>query len=524
MNDRVQAYFTRLKEWWSGLSSSKKLRLGGLVVLGVALVVGGLALVSNPDWQPLYTNLSARTAGQITTQLTTMKIPYELNNGGTTILVPKKDVDQVRVSLADQNIPSSNVGLPSPLSFSLGESDQEIQLTQQADLEATLESTIDSINGVHSSRVIINSPSPSLFGETQAQSTASVFVNLTPGASLSPGQVRGIINLVAHSTPGLSVHQVSVVDQAGTVLSAGVFSNSVASNVSSVSGAQLAAENAVAAQIRNNVEDMLTQVLGPGNAVVQVAATLNFNHSTLQSTNYGHSVLSQQQVQTTSSTGTTPPSTPVGAQGNTPTVTTTTTSGNSTSNSKTTVNRYLVDTTKTHESIPAGQVQRLTVAVVVDQRLSAAEARSLKSLVANAAGINLKTGDQLTVVGMPFNHSQVNAALKAMQKAQQQETIRKGLMLAVALLALLLVLLFIRRTLKKSRAAEETSAVPLANAVGSEVDFQEPMSVADLLNEMRAAKEPSISEQARQRLEDLARNDPETAARLLKAWMSDDNG
>lgn len=524
MNDRAQASLNRLREWWTAQPQSKKLRLGGLVVLGLALMVAGLAVIASPSWQPLYTNLNARTAGQITAQLNTMKIPYQLTRGGSTVEVPKKDVNQVRVSLADQNIPSSSVGLPSnSMSFSLGETNQEIQLTQLADLEATLQSTINSINGVRSSRVLINQPAPSLFGETSAQSTASVFVDLAPGASLSAGQVRGIMNLVAHSVSGLKVSQVSVVDQTGSVLSAGVLNNSKAASVSGTTGAELSAENAVSSAIRANVDNMLNQVLGPGNAVVQVRAILNFNHSTVQSVQYGHSVLSSQQVKTSTSSGTTPPSTAVGTTGNTPTVTTTTASPTtSKSNSKTTISNYKVGSSKTQQTIPAGQIQRLTVAVVVDKKLSAAETRQLKSLVANAAGVNFKAGDQLSVVGMSFNHTAVSQAVAAMQKAQRAQTIRQAAMAVGALIALLVVILMIRRTVK-NRPPGETPVMTLPTAVGAQENFQEPMSVAELLDEMRAAKEPTISDQARRRLDEMARNDPETAARLLKAWMEDES-
>ncbi len=523
MNEGVQQILTRVRQWWASQSSSKKLRLGGLAVLAIAVIAAGWTFVTSPNWQPLYTNLSARTAGQITTQLTQMKIPYQLTNGGSTIKVPEKDVNQVRVTLADQNIPSSSVGLPSSLTFSLGETSQQIQLQELANLEATLESTIDSINGVRSSRVLINQPSPTLFGESTSQSTASVFVDLAPGSSLSAGQVRGIMNLVAHSISGLSVHQVSVVDQNGTVISEGALSNnSQAAAVSGMSNAELNAENAVSGQIKNNVQDMLTQVLGPGNAVVQVSAILNFNHSTVTSTQYSNPVVASQQVQTSSSSGSTPPSTPVGTTGNTPTVTTVTNSGStSKTNTKTTVTHYSVGATQTSETVPAGQIQRLTVAVVVDKKLTAAETASLKNLVANAAGLNFKAGDQLTVVGMPFNHTAVAAALKAMKQAQQAQSVRQYGAAGAAAVALVVIFLLVRRSLK-NRPPTEAPVMTLPTAVGA-TDFQEPMSVADLLSEMRAAKEPAISEQARQRLDDMARNDPETAARLLKAWMEEEN-
>ncbi len=525
MNEQTQQWVSRLRQWWSGQSSSKRLRLGGLVALTLAVVIAGWAFVTSPNWQPLYTNLNPRTAGQITAELNTLKTPYQLANGGSTIEVPKKDVNQDRVTLADQNIPSSNVGLPSSLSFSIGESNQQIQATQLATLEATLESTINSINGVRSSRVLINQPAPGLFGETTAQASASVFVDLTPGSSLSAGQVRGVMNLVAHSVSGLAPKGVSVVDQSGLVLSAGVLSNTQAQGVSGVSQSELAAENSVASAIRSNVQNMLTQVLGPGNAVVQVSAILNFNHSTVHSTQYGKGVLAQQQVQTSASSGSQPPSTPVGTAGNTPGVTTTTSaSGTNTATSKTTITRYDVNSTKTVQTVPAGQVQRLTVAVVVNKKITAAEAKSLKSMVANAAGVNFKAGDQLSVVGMPFNRTAVNQALASMQKSQRSQTIRQGVAALVALVVLIVLFLMIRRTIKnRPKAAEVPQSVTLPTAVGAGVDFQEPMSVADLLNEMRAAKEPTISDAARQRLDDMAKNDPETAARLLKAWMDEEN-
>lgn len=526
MNEQLQTWLARTRAWWSGQSSSRRLRLLVLTVLAVAVVIAGWAFITSPNWQPLYTNLSARTAGQITAQLTTMKIPYQLTNGGSTIEVPKKDVNQVRVSLADQNIPSSNVGLPSSLNFTIGESDQEVQATELANLEATLESTIDSINGVRSSRVLINQPPPGLFGETTGQAGASVFVDLAPGSTLSPGQVRGIMNLVAHSVTGLSVKQVSVVDQAGLVLSAGVLNGGATAAVSGMSEAELSAENAVASTIRNNVENLLQQVLGPGNAVVQVNAILNFNHATVHSTQYGKGALAQSQVQTSTSNGTTPPSTPVGTTGNTPTVTTASSaSGTTTSKSQTTIDKYDVNSTSTVQSVPAGQIQRLTVAVVVNKVLSPKETQAIKSLVANAAGVNFKSGDQLSVVGMPFNRTAVNQALANMQKAQRSQTIRQAAAALLGLLVLALVILMIRRTVKnRPQSVPIPEAVTLPNAVGGQVDFEEPMSVAELLNEMRAAKEPSTaaSEAARNRIEEMAKNDPETAARLLKAWMEEE--
>jgi flagellar M-ring protein FliF len=520
MNERIEQSRQWAVKWWKTSTTSQKLKIG--VVLALFLAVLGVAwgLITNPDYQPLYTNLDPRSAGQITAQLTQMKVPYQLSDQGRTVLVPNRDVNQVRVTLADQNIPSSGTAsLPSPLTFSLGETDQELQLTQLVDTEAALEETIDTINGIHDSRVLINQPSPTLFGESQTNASASVFVELTPGDTLSPGQVRGIMNLVAHSVSGLAVSQVTVVDQSGNVLSAGLSPNSAAGQLSGMSSAQLADQTAVDNQIGNNVSSMLEQVLGPGAAVVRVNATLNFDQSTVDSTQYGKTALSSQQVQTQKSSQSAATVTQTGTGGNVPVYPSTAAGGPATSSSSTTISHYLVDTTNTHQTIPAGSITRLSVAVVVNKTLSAAQTASLKKLVAAAAGVSPLQANQVIVVGEPFNHSAVNSALAAMNKAEHAQMLRRYIVLGLAILAGLLLLLWIRRLAK--RITFTPRLVP-AGATLAASEENARRSVAELLDEMRQSKEPSRAEVAKQHLDQMIKSDPDSVARLIRAWMQEE--
>lgn len=516
MNSRVTDILSKIKAWWQSSSTTKKLRTAGLLVLALAIVAIMYGFLTNPNWQPLYTNLSPRTAGQITTQLTQMKVPYQLTDQGRTILVPQKDVNQVRVNLADQNIPSGTVGLPTPMTFTLGETNQEIQLTQLADLEASLEQTISSITGIHSSRVLINQPSPQLFGESQSNPTASVFVDLAPGASLNPGQVRGIINLVAHSVSGLSPKEVTVVNQHGTVLSDGVLNQGNIASITGMTTAQLNDETAVANSIRSNVEAILNQVLGPGHAAVQVNAALNFTQSTVSAIKYGKGVLSSQQVQTGTNTQTAP-NKAAGVAANTPVYPTAGLQGPSNSSQKTLISNWLVDKTITHQTVPSGAISRLTVAVAVDKRLSPQQQATLTSLISAAAGIKLARGDKVVVTGQPFNRTAVTSALQAMKQAQQAQTIRQLVIVGILVLLGLFLLLWLRRTIKRVRAARPSLPV-----------FKEPdpaptrVSVADLLNEMRQTKEPSLADAAREHLDQMVKTDPEAVARLMRAWMQED--
>ncbi|AUW94985.1 MAG: flagellar M-ring protein FliF [Sulfobacillus thermosulfidooxidans] len=522
MNERIKQWGQRLVAWWKNLSSTKRLRLLVIVAMAASILVVVGHWVTSPDWQPLYTNLSARTAGQITTQLTSMKVPYELADQGRTVLVPKKDVDQVRVDLADQNIPSGTVGLPQPLTFSLGETDQEITLSQLANVEAELEATINSINGVHDSRVLINEPSPALFGESTAQPTASVFLDLNPGANLSGAQVKGIMNLVAHSVSGLSPAQVTVVDQTGALLSQNALNNQPSSQITGTNQAELAAEDQVDSQIAQNVTSMLDQVLGPGAAVVRVNATLNFDQSTVSSTNYGKAVLSSQQVTTNTSTQAAGATTQTaGAGGNTPTYPVTTSgTGPSKSTSNSTISHWLVDTQSTHQVIPAGSINRMTVAVAVDKPLTAAQSASLKNLVAAAAGVDKARGDVVTILGQPFNRSQVNLAEKQMAQAARAAQIRQDIMDGLILLGILAAGVIVWRWAKKAgqQAALQPRLEPQLATGGSG-----SLSVTDLLNEMRQTKEPSLTDVAKSHLQELLQKDPESAARLIRAWIQEDD-
>ncbi len=517
MNQRVNEYGQQILQWWKRQSLTQRLRTGVVAALAVSVLLVLIHWIGTPNWQPLYTNLNPRSAGQITTQLTQMKVPYQLRNQGHTVLVPKSQVDQVRVNLADLNIPSSTVGIPQPLSFSLGETNQEITLTQLADLEATLSQTVNAVNGVHSSRVLINEPSPALFGESTASPTASVFLDLNPGASLSPSQVQGIMNLVAHSVAGLTPKEVTVVDQAGTLLSQNALNSQPGSQITGTTQAELAAQDQVDNQIAQNVTSMLDEVLGPGAAVVRVNASLNFNRSRTHSTQYGKSVLSSQQTTTKTATQQGTPQVPAGAQGNTPAYPVTAGAvGPSKSQSNTTTSHWLVDKISTRQVVPSGSINRMTVAVAVDKPLSRAQAASLKSLVSSAAGVNPARGDVITIMGQPFNRSQVDLALKQMAQAQRAQQIHRYIMDgALALLGIILAILLWRGLAKLRRSSPSPAFEPAVAGSGS-------LSVTDLLNEIRQTKEPGTADRAKSHLQEMLQKDPEGAARLIRTWIQED--
>ena len=230
---------------------------------------------SKPSYQPLFTNLQSSDAGAITQQLASQKIPYQLADGGSTILVPAADVDQERIALAQQGLPQAgNVGFSNLEKSGITTSEFVQQVEYQQALEGQLEQTIASIQGVQSAQVNLVVPQQSDFAVgTQQATTASILVNLAPGTALSSGQVSAIVHLAASSVPGLSSSDVTVVDNHGDVLTA----PGDAGGTSGASDTQQT--DAYDNQLAASLTALLARVVGEGNAAVQVNALLDFNQS-----------------------------------------------------------------------------------------------------------------------------------------------------------------------------------------------------------------------------------------------------
>src|SRR6185437_4641765 len=266
------AEFTRMKEgarrFAAGFTPGQKAvtiaAVLGAVIVGIVFMV----LSGKPTYSPLFTNLSASDAGAVTQKLTSDHVPYQLENGGSTILVPQNDVDQERLAVAQAGLPTQNtVGLTLMDKEGLTTS----QLTQQADylqaIQGELEQTIDAIGGVKSAQVNVAVPADQTFALNNTNPTgASVLVSLSPGHTLSHGEVQAIVHLVSSSVPGLTAADVTVADSNGTLLAGPGVSQNNAGQAQAYDASQQA-----------KVAAYLATIFGTGNADVQVNATVDQN-------------------------------------------------------------------------------------------------------------------------------------------------------------------------------------------------------------------------------------------------------
>ena len=241
-----------------------------LIVIA-ALAAAALAVMAlrQPEWRPLYPGLAEADAATVSDALAAANFQYRINADTGTVEVPAGDSARARILLAGQGLPKSSAGNLALDDMPLGASRSVEAARLKAALERELAQSVEAIDGVKAARVHVASPEPSVFIRDRAAPSASVFITLAPGRSLSESQVRAVIWLVATSIPGLASDRVSVVDQSGTLLSAGV----------SGDAQHLAYQQRLESLVRERLVKLLTPLLGPQRFTAEVAADVDFSEN-----------------------------------------------------------------------------------------------------------------------------------------------------------------------------------------------------------------------------------------------------
>jgi flagellar M-ring protein FliF len=525
-----------------------------IAIIGVAvLVLGGVALANylgKPSYGVLYSNISDSEASGVTAQLDKDKVPYQLQGTGT-ILVPEASVDQER--LATSSLLSSGAGGYSLLD-NMGVTASEFQqnVTYKRAIEGELAKTIEAIDGVASASVQLAIPQQTVFTDDKQDPTASVFVNVSQ--PLTSEQVDAITHLVAAAYPGLTTDNVSVVDQKGDTLS------SVGGGAAG-SGSDAAADYEAATKA--NVQAMLDKVLGPGNAVVTVAADVSSSSGTKTSETYS-AATPLQESSTSTGTGVS------GAAGSTNGVsgvlgtdtTDTSTGGNSASSGSgasgagagsgaviSSSKNNAVNKTTTNQTIVPGTLTRQTIAVALNSSAAGKISNSaLQTMVSNAAGVNLTRGDTVSVTNVPFSNSAAKAASAALAQSQKAQSagqmtdiITTAIKVVGGIVLLVILLGLIRKLFKRPEVtavdAGAMNIVPIGTdpALGGYAPTQQlggfaapgqlyaggPGTAPTVA--LNAPSDPAFA-QLQADVDALAGSDPNQTAEYLRALMGDRAG
>lgn len=516
---------------WRSLGLGQQILLVALAILLPVVILLGFGWVWEGQYVPLFASLTQEDAGTIITQLKTLKVPHRIGGNGEQILVPADRADEVRLRIASQGLPlGGGLGFEVFDRSTFGVSDFAQRLNYQRALQGELARTIGQLRGVARARIHVVIPQPTLFSDRERSATASVFLKLTTGARLSGEQVRGIVHLVASSVEGLSPERITVVDTAGRVLSVGGDAG-----LGQLSPRRLEIRTAVEEGFERRVQSLLDSALGQGRAVTRVAAQLNFDQVERTEERFDPNTVTKQESRTVeTSKGNSTSGTPVAASAAPPTA------GSSNENNRESENvTYEVSKIVAKTLTSPGEIQRLSVAVVLDTAMkvtqtaeqkeqrepaprSPEDIEKIRRVVMGAVGFAASRGDEVTVVEMPFDTSSLERERVLLDEpATAGFALRRTGGPIIAVLALvvvglaLVIVLRLRPTKARPRldvTLTETAAT--ARAVLDAAPVETGPLVPDEL--IRATK---ARDEIRQKALALAQSQPEAVAQVLRAWI-----
>src|SRR4030081_2221014 len=248
------------------------------MVAVTAALIGffGFVIMRGPTPPPrttLFPALSPEDSAGIVKDLERQAIAFELKNDGAVIMVPKDKVTRLRMKLAENNLPKGGgVGYEIfDKSDALGTTSFVQNINDLRALEGELARTIRAIDRVQAARVHLVLPERPLFSRETPEPSASIVVRVR--GALEPQQIRAIRHLVASAVNGLKPQRVSIVDEAGQLLA---------------DGASGDADNAMGDErragfekgLRNQIEAIVSSVVGAGRARVQLSADFDYNKIT----------------------------------------------------------------------------------------------------------------------------------------------------------------------------------------------------------------------------------------------------
>jgi flagellar M-ring protein FliF len=537
---------------WIGGSSLTPLLIAGASV--IALIAALLMWAGTAEHRVLFSNLSEADGGRIINALDQQAVPYSFSESGNTILVPADKVHVLRLQLAEQGLPQGGgVGFELMEKQAFGISQFAEQINFQRGLEGELVRSIKALGPVADARIHLALAKRSVFVRNSEPAKASVLATLHPGRTLAPGQVNAIIHLVSSSVPNLSFDNITVVDQAGNLLSDSAGINKNQENT------QLNYSQEVESNYQERIENILAPLFGKENIRVQVTAQIDFSkrEETVEhyapNQNTKQAAIRSAQWSTNVDGGTgggvpgalsnSPPSWGSDSEESDDKSSDAEGQQNAANNFQgdNTIN-YEVDRNITHIQHQSGRVERLSSAVVVNYQqgvdkkgkstripLTEKELEQVTLLVKQAIGFSFERGDEVQVVNSPFTEvvvvEQEELAFWATSQGQELVLILARY-LPIGLAALVLYFLIIRPLLKRHL----TQALPPGRQgeggheamSGDETDGESGVNVQ--LSPRKSSVGRKIKAQSYEQnvkeLRQVAKDDPRLFAMIVRSWVA----
>ncbi|HEY1283898.1 MAG TPA: flagellar basal-body MS-ring/collar protein FliF [Steroidobacteraceae bacterium] len=543
-----------------------------LLLIGVAAAVAAGVMVviwsRGPTYSLLYANMSSEDQAQVAQALDSAGIKYRLEPASNGLSVPDERLNEARLKLAGQGLPEGGGFANLSKDAGFGVSQFMEGARYQHALEAELARTIASLRPVDGARVHLAVPRESAFVRDRQPASASVFVQLKQGKRLEQEQIQSIINLVASSIPELDANHVTVVDQQGRLLSAPQSDNELA-----MRERQFELTHRLEEDYAQRIEALLTPFVGPGRVRAQVVAQVDTSVTEEAREQYrpdSQIVRSEQTAESQSREGAGPQGVPGSLSNQPPTPgaalppsaapaaaaaapaggaargaaaqgapdANAQAAASPDNSSKQVTRNYEIDRTMAYTKTPSGRLQRLTVAVLLDNvRTTGADGKTtntpltpqqlehITQLVKDAVGFNEQRGDSVNVVNSAFRDPDPTPDEELTSvPLWEQPFVRDIAKLVVGLIVLLVIVFSVLRPLTRGLLTQGRLAAAAAGPAPEVI----PAGAAATAGAARVAggaaqaAAPLAYEQQLAQARTLVGQDPKRVAQVVRSWVSQD--
>lgn len=505
--------------------------LTAALALGVGIIFWSL----RPSYVPVLSRQTDMDAVEITEVLRGENIAYQIEANSGLVLVPENEISRARMALTASGMPySASSGYESLRKEQpIGTSQFMETARYHHSLETELARTIAAMSNVESARVHLALPKQSVFVRKQVQPSASVMLRLRPGRSLEAGQVSAIVYLVSSSVPYMETGGVTVVDQWGRMLSSQNDDPEVAATRQ-----QLEYVRKLEADFVQRIETLLTPVIGYGRVKAQVNVDVDFSSDESFQELYTqdpNKIRSEQVQETQNSDGLGAGGVPGALSNQPPTAGTLATGqdgsiGQSGQSSRSSTRNYELDKTIRRVRSGKGEISRLTVAVVIDDKVtksksgkekvssfSDAELDRFTELVKKAVGFNADRGDSVEVVSSTFYKPEVVEPVPDDPVWKQPWIWTLLKQLAGAGIVLFMVFGIVRPALRSLGQRSETKA-----SGEGESNYEDSLTLSSPAAYGALPGPPQVYGDILNMARAMAEDDPKRVAKVIKDWVSED--
>lgn len=525
--------------------------LRGLTPTQVALLVGSTILVGltiwifirllgGADYKPLYTGLAQGDAQSLAQELSSQNINFQISSDGTTVLVPSDQIDKARLDVASRGpLSSGRMGFELFDKPNWSGSDFSEKVNYQRALEAELERTIQTMNGVEAVRVHLVLPHESLFSERERPAKAAVVLKLR-GTRVSDQIGRSVANLVSSAWDDLSPQNVTVITTDGQM------AGEAHGESMDGTGGMADLETAMA----ERVVQVLTPIVGSDH--VRSSVTIEYDPTSGESTQDVYDPTASAVLTSQTSQETADGLEPAGIPGTASNAPNTPPAGGAANQAvvdkdgqaiRTESKTFAVSHTVRHLMEPAGRVKRVAAAVLVDdvveskiengktsearRKRTPDEMKQIEELAKAAIGWDGGRGDQISVQNISFRSPEVEKPEPPSMPERVREVAERwtGLLRYVGVFALFLLVYFLILSPVKNRVLTAIEAAgnraSSESVLVGEAAGAPGLPGADQMAFSGATPAPQLHQAnvLKQQIVARVKTDAENAAKPVQEWL-----